>query len=121
MILNAARRWENTCKTARGVIYDEITSYDTFDAKPMAKKNREDKEVDRVSNVRNISVITDSLISKAGIIASAKAGETRYTDVRFYEQDRCITIKSTAISIYFELNEENLHDIKQEIYGMIFL
>ncbi|CAG8497944.1 10358_t:CDS:2 [Dentiscutata erythropus] len=67
------------------------------------------------------STLTDSLISKAGIIASAKAGETRYTDVRKDEQDRCITIKSTAISMYFELSEENLHDIKQEIDGNEFL
>ncbi|RIB10589.1 P-loop containing nucleoside triphosphate hydrolase protein [Gigaspora rosea] len=87
--------------------------------------------MDRVSNVRNMSVIahvdhgkstlTDSLVSRAGIIASSKAGEARYTDSRKDEQERCITIKSTAISMYFELNEENLHDIKQEIYGNEFL
>lgn len=56
-------------------------------------------------NIRNMSVIahvdhgkstlTDSLVSKAGIIASAKAGETRFTDTRKDEQERCITIKST--------------------------
>ncbi|GFU67000.1 elongation factor 2 [Trichonephila clavipes] len=56
-------------------------------------------------NIRNISVIahvdhgkstlTDSLISKAGIIAAAKAGEMRFTDTRKDEQERCITIKST--------------------------
>ncbi|KAF0456990.1 elongation factor 2 [Gigaspora margarita] len=85
--------------------------------------------MDRVSNVRNMSVIahvdhgkstlTDSLVSRAGIIASSKAGEARYTDSRKDEQERCITIKSTAISMYFELNEENLHDIKQEIYVVV--
>ncbi|CAG8558602.1 24136_t:CDS:2 [Gigaspora margarita] len=67
------------------------------------------------------STLTDSLVSRAGIIASSKAGEARYTDSRKDEQERCITIKSTAISMYFELNEENLHDIKQEIYGNEFL
>lgn len=34
-------------------------------------------------------------VSKAGIIAGAKAGETRFTDTRKDEQERCITIKST--------------------------
>jgi len=41
------------------------------------------------------STLTDSLVSKAGIIASQKAGETRFTDTRKDEQERCITIKST--------------------------
>uniref|UniRef100_A0A7S1G8H9 Tr-type G domain-containing protein n=2 Tax=Bicosoecida sp. CB-2014 TaxID=1486930 RepID=A0A7S1G8H9_9STRA len=48
------------------------------------------------------STLTDSLVSKAGIIASAKAGEARFTDTRADEQERCITIKSTGISMYFE-------------------
>ena len=59
------------------------------------------------SNIRNMSVIahvdhgkstlTDSLVSKAGIIASSRAGETRFTDTRKDEQERCITIKSTYV------------------------
>lgn len=61
--------------------------------------------MDKKKNIRNMSVIahvdhgkstlTDSLVSKAGIIAGAKAGETRFTDTRKDEQERCITIKST--------------------------
>lgn len=61
--------------------------------------------MDKKRNIRNMSVIahvdhgkstlTDSLVSKAGIIAGARAGETRFTDTRKDEQDRCITIKST--------------------------
>ncbi|XP_015679952.1 elongation factor 2 [Protobothrops mucrosquamatus] len=61
--------------------------------------------MDKKSNIRNMSVIahvdhgkstlTDSLVCKAGIIASARAGETRFTDTRKDEQERCITIKST--------------------------
>ncbi|KAL3118122.1 hypothetical protein niasHT_001896 [Heterodera trifolii] len=43
------------------------------------------------------STLTDSLVSKAGIIAGAKSGETRFTDTRKGEQERCITIKSTVI------------------------
>jgi len=54
------------------------------------------------------STLTDSLVSKAGIIAGAKAGETRFTDTRKDEQERAITIKSTAISLYYELNETDL-------------
>ena len=86
--------------------------------------------MDRVSNVRNMSVIahvdhgkstlTDSLVSKAGIISSAKAGETRFTDTRPDEQERCITIKSTAISMYFELSKEYFADIKQKTDGTKF-
>ncbi|XP_034475737.1 elongation factor 2-like [Drosophila innubila] len=74
-------------------------------------------------NIRNISVIahvdhgkstlTDSLVSKAGIIASAKAGNMRFTDTRKDEQDRCITIKSTAITMYFELEDKDLCFITQ--------
>lgn len=58
------------------------------------------------------STLTDSLVSKAGIIAGAKAGETRFTDTRKDEQERCITIKSTAISMYFELEDKDLVFIK---------
>jgi elongation factor 2 len=59
------------------------------------------------------STLTDSLVAKAGIIASAKAGETRITDTRKDEQERCITIKSTAISMYFEMDEKDLAFVKQ--------
>jgi len=58
-------------------------------------------------NIRNISVIahvdhgkstlTDSLISHAGIIAKAAAGDTRFMDTRKDEQERTITIKSTGV------------------------
>jgi len=78
--------------------------------------------MDKKKNIRNMSVIahvdhgkstlTDSLVSKAGIIAGAKAGETRFTDTRKDEQDRCITIKSTAISMYFQLPKSDLEFIK---------
>ncbi|KAK3602764.1 hypothetical protein CHS0354_027760 [Potamilus streckersoni] len=80
--------------------------------------------MDNKLNIRNMSVIahvdhgkstlTDSLVGKAGIIAAAKAGETRFTDTRKDEQERCITIKSTAISLYYELNKDDLQYIKQD-------
>jgi len=80
--------------------------------------------MDKRHNIRNMSVIahvdhgkstlTDSLLAKAGIIAGSKAGETRATDTRKDEQERCITIKSTAISMYFEMSESDLTFVKQE-------
>lgn len=87
--------------------------------------------MDKPTNIRNMSVIahvdhgkstlTDSLVSKAGIIASAKAGDARYTDTRQDEQDRGITIKSTAISMYFEMQADDLTDVKQKSDGAGFL
>jgi elongation factor 2 len=68
--------------------------------------------------IRNISVIahvdhgkstlTDSLIAAGGIIAKAKAGDARFMDTRDDEQARTITIKSTAVSLYFEMNGDDL-------------
>jgi len=80
--------------------------------------------MDKKKNIRNMSVIahvdhgkstlTDSLVSKAGIIAGSKAGEARFTDTRKDEQERCITIKSTAISLYYTLPDEDMVFIQQE-------
>jgi len=80
--------------------------------------------MDKKRNIRNMSVIahvdhgkstlTDSLVSKAGIIAPSRAGETRFTDTRKDEQERCITIKSTAISMFFKLSDENIQLIKDK-------
>merc|ERR1712050_313288 len=51
--------------------------------------------------------LTDSLICKAGIISSKKAGDARFTDSRADEQERGVTIKSTGVSLYFEHDEED--------------
>jgi elongation factor 2 len=74
--------------------------------------------MDYQDNIRNISVIahvdhgkstlTDSLIGAAGIIAQAKAGDARFMDTRKDEQDRTITIKSTSVSLYFEMEDKYL-------------
>ncbi|KAI9197484.1 P-loop containing nucleoside triphosphate hydrolase protein [Polychytrium aggregatum] len=87
--------------------------------------------MDHPTNIRNMSVIahvdhgkstlTDSLLSMAGIISSGKAGTARAMDTRADEQERGITIKSTAISMYFQLNPDDLPDIKQETKGNDFL
>lgn len=87
--------------------------------------------MDKVTNVRNMSVIahvdhgkstlTDSLVQKAGIISAAKAGEARFMDTRKDEQERGITIKSTAISLFAEIDDEDVKDIKQKSDGNSFL
>ncbi|KAJ6444324.1 elongation factor 2 [Purpureocillium lavendulum] len=89
--------------------------------------------MDKPSNVRNMSVIahvdhgkstlTDSLLAKAGIISTAKAGDARATDTRADEQERGITIKSTAISLYGHLDDpEDIKDIVgQKTDGQDFL
>lgn len=74
--------------------------------------------MDKQSNIRNMCVIahvdhgkstlTDSLIAHAGIIAGKNAGEARFTDTRQDEQDRCITIKSTGVSLYYEVSAEDV-------------
>ncbi|KAL5481270.1 hypothetical protein EMCRGX_G021401 [Ephydatia muelleri] len=73
--------------------------------------------MDKRANIRNMSVIahvdhgkstlTDTLVSKAGIIAADKSG-CRFTDTRKDEQERCITIKSTGLSLYYELSDKDL-------------
>jgi len=72
--------------------------------------------MDHPHNIRNMSVIahvdhgkstlTDSLVAAAGIIALEDAGNVRLTDTRQDEKDRGITIKSTGISLYFNMPAE---------------
>ena len=78
--------------------------------------------MDKQDNIRNMSVIahvdhgkstlTDSLIAKAGIIASKAAGDARYTDTREDEKERGITIKSTGVSLFYEydINDSGKND-----------
>ncbi len=64
-------------------------------------------------NVRNMCVIahvdhgkstlSDSLICRAGLISRDRAGVARFLDIRPDEQERTITIKSTAVSLPFDL------------------
>ncbi|KZV89465.1 P-loop containing nucleoside triphosphate hydrolase protein [Exidia glandulosa HHB12029] len=83
--------------------------------------------MDRPTNIRNMSVIahvdhgkstlTDTLINKAGV--SPASGPT--THVRQDEIDRGITIKSTAVSMYFKCPEDAVASIKQKTEGNEFL
>ncbi|KAF8819595.1 putative translation elongation factor 2 family protein [Cardiosporidium cionae] len=80
-------------------------------------------------NIRNMSVIahvdhgkstlTDSLVSKAGIISAKAAGDARFTDTRADEQERCITIKSTGISLHFEQDIEDGRGMQQFLINLI--
>lgn len=43
----------------------------------------------------------------------------RFTDTRDDEKERGITIKSTAISMYFEIDKEDISAIKQKTDGVL--
>jgi elongation factor 2 len=80
--------------------------------------------MDEPDFIRNMSVIahvdhgkstlTDALVGAAGIIATSKIGDQRYTDTRQDEIDRGITIKSTSISLYYELDIVVLDENKED-------
>lgn len=71
----------------------------------------------RPSLIRNICILAhvdhgktslaDSLISSNKIISAKLAGKLRYMDSRPDEQERCITMKSSSISLTYPLNNEN--------------
>merc|ERR1712166_399118 len=92
------------------------SSNNTPKSMPNFTVNQMREAMDFAPNIRNMSVIahvdhgkstlTDSLVARAGIIAAADAGDKRSTDTRQDEQDRCITIKSTGVSLFFEMKEE---------------
>lgn len=82
-------------------------------------------------NIRNMSVIahvdhgkstlTDSLVAAAGIIAQDVVGDVRMTDTRADEAERGITIKSTGISLYYQMAEESLKNFKGQRMGSEYL
>ncbi|CAL8086475.1 unnamed protein product [Orchesella dallaii] len=67
------------------------------------------------SQIRNICILAhvdhgkttlaDSLVASNGIISQRLAGKLRYMDSRKDEQERGITMKSSAIALYFSLKE----------------
>ncbi|GFO47266.1 116 kda u5 small nuclear ribonucleoprotein component protein [Plakobranchus ocellatus] len=75
----------------------------------------------RRRNIRNIAVIahvdhgkttlTDSLLARAGVIAASQAGTKRATDTLKAEQEKGITIKSTAISLYYDMDPSNIKQL----------
>ena len=69
-------------------------------------------------NIRNMSVIahvdhgkstlTDALVCRAGLIPESQSGEKRWTDNNEMEIERGITIKSTAVSMLFDMKNDKL-------------
>ncbi|KAJ3426426.1 eukaryotic translation elongation factor 2a tandem duplicate 1-related [Anaeramoeba flamelloides] len=80
-------------------------------------------------NIRNVSVVGqlghgktvlfDYLISKSGIISEKMAGKVRFMDTRQDEQEQCLTIKSTAVSLVYEKKKED--EIPVDADGRAFL
>lgn len=80
--------------------------------------------MDKSDNIRNMSVIahvdhgkstlSDSLISAAGIIAKHATGDTRFMQTREDEQERTITIKSSSVSLYFDMPNCDLMTKKEQ-------
>lgn len=65
------------------------------------------------------STLTDSLLCKAGIIASKAAGNARATDTREDEKGRGITIKSTGVSLYYEYDILENNNPEQFLINLI--
>jgi len=80
--------------------------------------------MDYPDQLRNMSVIahvdhgkstlSDSLVGAAGIMKQEEAGDKRILDTRADEIARGITIKSTAISMYYNVSKELVPDLKDE-------
>ncbi|XP_056689266.1 elongation factor 2-like [Spinacia oleracea] len=67
------------------------------------------------------STLIDSLVAAAGIIAQETVGDVRMTDIRADEAERGITIKSTGISLYYEMTDDALAAFKGERAGNDYL
>ncbi|KAG1836523.1 hypothetical protein DFJ58DRAFT_734946 [Suillus subalutaceus] len=65
---------------------------------------------------RGKSTLAHALIPKV-IIAAVTAGDMRLADSQDDGKEHGITIKSTAISIYFEMEKEDVEIIKQKTEG----
>ncbi|CAF1141422.1 unnamed protein product [Adineta steineri] len=83
----------------------------------------------KTHNIRNMCVIahvdhgkstlTDALVYKAGIITEQQAGQRRFTDSLETEQEKGITIKSSSVSMFYELDDQVLGDLKRDGNGFL--
>ena len=82
----------------------------------MASKKQSALELQKnASHIRNICILAhvdhgkttlaDALVASNGIISSRLAGQLRYMDSRPDEQERGITMKSSAISLSFQCQD----------------
>jgi elongation factor 2 len=94
----------------------------------MVKYTPEDlkRRMEERENIRNICVVahvdhgkstlTDSLVLKAGLINEEKAGNLRVTDTRRDEQERGITIKSTGLSLLYQIDDPDTPTIDKKSF-----
>lgn len=65
------------------------------------------------------TTLTDSLIANNGIIAMDKVGESCYTMGSEEEQLRGITIKSTGVSLYYQLENDKEEEKNEFLINLI--
>ena len=78
------------------------------------------------SHIRNFCIIahvdhgkttlSDALLASNGIISSKLSGKIRYLDSRPDEQERGITMKSSCISLYFQVLKQFTNAVKSDEY-----
>jgi len=112
----AADNYSTTATTADTAAHYYINNY-YFNYSPHRMPSIPETELIRLqanqAHVRNICILahvdhgkttlSDSLLASNGIISSKLAGKVRYLDSREDEQERGITMESSAISLYFKI------------------
>ncbi|KAG5221395.1 Elongation factor [Salix suchowensis] len=78
--------------------------------------------MDKPTNIRNMSVIAHVDTHrfpglKGWYHCRGDVGDKRWMDSREDEKERGITIKSTAVSMYFEVDKDELYAVKQKTEG----
>ncbi|KAK8712251.1 hypothetical protein V6N13_147492 [Hibiscus sabdariffa] len=87
--------------------------------------------MDRKHNIRNTSVIahvnhgksalTDSLVAAAGIVVQEAVGNVPATDTRADTAKHGVTIRSTGVSLYYQMSDDSLNNYKGERQGKEYL
>jgi len=66
---------------------------------------------DHFCTTKGKTTLSDSLLASNGIISNKMAGKVRYLDSREDEQERGITMKSSAVSLYFGVQHKKVSSI----------
>eukprot|EP00435_Cladocopium_sp_Y103_P066293 s143_g28.t1 len=85
--------------------------------------------MDQTEKIRSLSIIAhvdhgkttlaDSLVSRAGIISTKAAGDTKFTHGRKDEQERGVTIKSTGVTLCLEHDQGDGHGQQPYLVNLI--